>query len=140
MTDDFKFQMEERKYHVLDNPEAWGPVAAFVIDHPYDVGCGRANYMRVTMGYSHRVIQSVGEEGWVGALVTWFYKYLPVLIGAKAVLCTTCHNVGFVSPFHEKIWRAAQFFSNAEVSKMIVLQSDVDRVPYEKREQFFSDD
>jgi hypothetical protein len=139
LTDDFKFQMEERTYEVLDNPEAWGRVAEFVVDHPYDVGCGRPNYIRVTMGYSQRVIQVVGEEGWLGAVATFFYKYFPILIGAKAVLCATCHNVGFISPLHERLWRIAQFFSNAEVSKMIVLQSDVDRVPYEKRDAFFSD-
>lgn len=137
--EDLKFEMERRTYAVLDAPEDWGRVAEFVVDHPYEVGCGRPNYMRVTMGYSQRVLNALGEDSWFGKLVISVYKVFPLLIGAKAVLCTTCQNVGFISPLHEKLWRIALFFSNAEVSKMLVLQSDVDRVPYEKRGEFFGD-
>lgn len=139
MSNDFKFRMEDKQIEVLDNADSWGPVSAFMIEHPQDVGCGRPNYLRVTMGYADWLIDALGEEGWVGRLVTEIYKAVPSLIGAKAILCSSCQNIGFVSPMGERVWKAAKFFSTADTSRMLVLDIDAQRVPEEKREEFYSE-
>lgn len=139
MTNAFKFQIQEREITMLDNPDSWGLVAAFVVEHPQDEGCARPNYMRVTMGYSHKVMNAVGTDTWFGELVTWIYRMCPILIGSKAILCATCQNIGFVSSFQEKLWRASVFLTNAETTKMLILHSDVGHIPHDKREKLTSD-
>jgi hypothetical protein len=124
--------MEDREVEVVDDSRYWGDIAEFVVEHPQSVGCARPVYVRATVGYTRRAIEVIGEDSWWGSFMTWLYRLMPILFGGKVVMCSSCHNMVFVSSFQERVW---SFFRSIQVednAKMLVFSEDVKYIPEEK--------
>lgn len=140
MSNQFGFQTEDRVSPVVDDPRIWGKVAEFVTQHPQDVGCARPFYVRATVGYSRGCIEVVGrEDTWKERFLTGLYKAIPVLFGAKVVLCGACQNMVFISPWQERVWRFFQSLSPDPDAKMLILDEDAGNVPKDRMKEFSAD-
>ena len=135
MSDEFEFRMSENEISEVDNSNSWGSVAAFVADHPHVIGCGRPTYVRVTVGYSAKLMAALGEDTTLGKIVTAIYRVFPALIGSKAIMCAQCSNVVFISPFMQWLWL---HLAMDDTVNLLVFHEDTRNIPSERKEEFFS--
>lgn len=135
--DEFEFQIGETEIRTVDDSKSWGLVPEFVVEHARVFGCARPEYMRVTIGYSSRAMEALGTDTPLGQFVTGVYRHLPFLIGSKALMCTKCQNLVFVSKAVGWLWMHLGFLRGSDNVKLLVFEGDACNIPHEKKKEFY---